>query len=243
MAADLVLPGAPAEKVVVLPTGVDLAKLPFRAVRAGYDDGGAAPRVIAVGRFTAKKGLVDALDAFALLVRAHPGACLNVYGLGHIDEDAELVAAARARCAQEPLRGRVTLHQAVPHAVLVRALAQSDLFVCASRRAPDGDREGLPNAVKEAMAVGLPVVATAHGPLGALVLGEGAQDAAGLVVPEGDVAAMGEALCALASRRDEWPRFAVAGRRAIEARFELGAVVGALETLYDAVRGEHAGPG
>jgi colanic acid/amylovoran biosynthesis glycosyltransferase len=125
----------------------------------------------------------------------------------------------------------VRLHAAVPQPVLARVLASSHLFLCASRTAPDGDREGLPNALKEAMAVGLPVVATRHAGIPALCA-----DGAGLLAPEGEVAALGEALTTLARRPESWGGMARRARARVEA-FDLRRVVARLEAVYEEVRG------
>lgn len=242
MAGDLRALGCPADKVVVLPTGLDLSRFPFRAPAPPV--AGEPLRVIAVGRFVAKKGLPDVLRAFAALAQDRPEALLQIYGLGHADEDPAQVAAARELADSAALRGRVELLPAVPQEVLAEALARSHLFVCAPREAPDGDREGLPNAVKEAMAVGLPVLATAHGGLAGLLgpapggSGSGAAAGpAGVLVPEGDLAALREELVALSRQPERWGELARAARARVEQAFDLPQVVARLEAIYDEVCG------
>jgi glycosyltransferase involved in cell wall biosynthesis len=228
MARDLVEAGADAERVHVLPTGVDLERFAFRPPPEVEDE----VRVVAVCRFTAKKGVPDLLRAFAKLAEREPRATLAVYGRGHVDEDPSIVAGAEAALRRAPLEGRVRLLPAIPQAALAGALSSSHLFLCASRTAPDGDREGLPNAVKEAMAVGLPVVSTDHGELGELIAPRGAAPA-GRVVPEGDADALGAALCEVASAPENWRGMTDAGRARIEASFDLRSVVAELEEIYD----------
>jgi glycosyltransferase involved in cell wall biosynthesis len=232
MAADLVALGCPPDKVRVLPTGVDLGRFPFR--EPAPPEGGL--RVVTVGRFTAKKGIPDALRAFAVLATAVPQARIHVLGLGHPDEDPAIVAEARDLAGRAPLAGRVELLPAVPQPELSQALARSHLFLCASRAAPNGDREGLPNAVKEAMAVGLPVVATRHSAIPGLLGPDGSGEPAGVLAPEADPEALGAALLDLAGRPEEWPALARVARRRVEERFDLRRIVEELETLYEALQ-------
>jgi glycosyltransferase involved in cell wall biosynthesis len=230
MAQDLIALGCPAEKIEVLPTGLLLSRFPFRAPRPPLD---AAPlQVLAVGRFVGKKAIPDLLRAFAVLAQAEPRARLAVYGLGHVDEDPAEVAAAQALCAALPLHGRVQLLPAVPQEVLAQALQRSHLFLCASRTAADGDREGLPNALKEAMASGLPVVSTAHGAIAELL---GGAQPCGVLAPEADPQALGEALRALAGAPERWPALAHNARARVEQRFAMERITARLEELYDRV--------
>jgi glycosyltransferase involved in cell wall biosynthesis len=226
MREDLVLRGCPREKIQVLPTGIDLGRFPYREPRPPRD----RLEVIAVGRFAPKKGVLDALHAFAHLAKVDARARLSMYGLGHVDEDAALVALARAICEQPPLAGRVRLLPAVPQPFLAKALSQSDVFLCASRTAPDGDREGLPNAVKEAMSTGLPVVATRHAAIPSLLEG-----GAGVLAPEGDAEALGAALVSVARAPESWPAMTRCAHARISRDFDVRHIAIELEMIYNSI--------
>ena len=89
--------------------------------------------------------------------------------------------------------------------------------------------EGVSNTILEAMACGLPVIATDVGGNAELVQ----HGQAGLVIPPDDVPAMAQALCKLATQPLEAQRMGAAGRAAIEQRFSLQAMVAAYQRLYD----------
>jgi sugar transferase (PEP-CTERM/EpsH1 system associated) len=89
--------------------------------------------------------------------------------------------------------------------------------------------EGVSNTILEAMACGLPVIATDVGGNAELVQ----HGQAGLVIPPDDVPAMAQALCRLAIQPLEAQRMGAAGRAAIEQRFSLQAMVAAYQRLYD----------
>ena len=83
-------------------------------------------------------------------------------------------------------------------------LAAADVLVAASVTAADGDEEGIPNVLKEAMASGMPVVGTRHAGIPELV----EDGVSGWLVPERDEAALAAALARLAAEPERWPQWA-----------------------------------
>ena len=128
-------------------------------------------RLLSVARAVQKKGLSHLIEALARVAT-----CAHV----HLDHygDGPLLETLKQRVRQLGLQHVVTFHGARPHSDIIAAMDQSDLFVFPADIGPDGDRDGLPNAVLEANARGLCVVATdaggvrdgvRHGETGALV--------------------------------------------------------------------------
>jgi len=193
--------GLPAAKVHVNPGGVDIpADIPTRSPAS-------AKRLLAIGRMTAKKGPIYLLEAFRLAGARDPELRLDYVGTG------ELLPAARQFVSACGLQDRVALHGAASESQKARLLAECGVFVQHSLTDPEtGDEEGLPAAIQEAMAHGLAVVSTRHAGIPeAVVEGE-----TGILVEEGDVAAMAEALTAIAPRAAE---FGAAGRRRAAALY------------------------
>ena len=143
-------------------------------------------RIVCVARAVEKKGLRRLLDAIAALPRDVSWR-LDHYGGG--DLLAELKEKARALA----IDGRVTWHGPRPHAEVIAALDSSDLFVLPAVVGNDGDRDGIPNAVLEAQARGLAVLASRVGGID-----EAIEDGrTGRLIEAGDLEAAGRALLAL----------------------------------------------
>jgi len=199
-----IVPGVEGRTRVIYNAGVDEE---VRALGAEPFDPppGEGPVVVACGRLTEQKGFADLLDAFAALRRALP-ARLWIVGEGELRGELE----ARARRLGIADHVWFAGFQRNPY----RVMAAADVFALSSLW------EGFGNVIVEAMAVGLPVVATdcPHGPAEIIRDGE-----TGVLVPPADPAAMAAALERVL--RDEALRGrlrAAGGRRA--ADFAAGPI-------------------
>ncbi len=140
-------------------------------------------RMVCVARAVEKKGLRRLLDALALLPPDLSWR-LDHYGGG------DLLAELKAKAVALGLDGRSTWHGPQPHRVVLTALDGSDLFVLPAVVGGDGDRDGIPNALLEAQARGLAVVASRVGGIDEVV----ADGRTGRLVAPGDVEALQRAL-------------------------------------------------
>lgn len=207
--------GFPAERVHVIPSGIDVASYEF-AERSAQVGG---VRVTFAGRFVAKKGVLDAARAMAAAKERHPDLVCRFVGYGQLETDlrAEL---RRLRLDAAIVDGRA------PDAVR-SALASTDVVVTPSRTADDGDAESLGLVNIEAQACGVPVLSTRHGGIPDAVAPD-----AGILVAEGDVPALSAALIDLVEHPQRWPAMGRAGRAHVERRFALADRVRDVERLY-----------
>jgi colanic acid/amylovoran biosynthesis glycosyltransferase len=111
---------------------------------------------------------------------------------------------------------------------VIALLQDAHLFVTPSVTAASGDQEGIPNVLKEAMAMGIPVVSTRHSGIPELV-----QDGvSGLLAPERDSEALAERLACLIDHPEKWAAMGRAGRQHVESEFDSDKLNKELVDLY-----------
>lgn len=187
--------GAPRHAVAVVSNGVDASLFHVRdqaAARAavGWRSGGRM--ALYCGRLVREKGIFELLDAFARIAAAEPDLSLVLLGDGPARAEAESVA--------RPLGDRVRFLGARPLAEVPVWMSASSLVTLPSHN------EGSPNVVREALACGRPVVATAIGGIPELIT----SPRFGELVPVRDPAALARALALVAGRPSDGAAIAAA---------------------------------
>lgn len=212
------LPGA---NIVHLPNAVAIPPRVARAPRAAT-----APfSVLYLGRLIRSKGLLDLVRAVALLNRDGETARLVVAGTGPHEAEARELAIGLG------LAGTIEFTGAVAGEAKARLFAEADVFVLATSHP-----EGLPYALIEAMAAGLPVVTTPIGAIPDLVT-DGVQ---GLFVPAGDPEALARALRALAADRARLSRMGAAAHARVRETCSIERLVGRFGEIYGELGGTGA---
>ena len=211
----------PPGRVRAIANGVDLAEAD-RALAAARPTArrqfGLLPpeiAIVCVGRLHRQKGLVHLLGAFHALLREQPTARLLLAGAG--PDRAALSGTVEALRLGHFVRFLGTLADPWP------LLAAADIFALPSLW------EGMPNALLEAMAAGLPAVATAVGAVPEMVV-DGRE---ALVVPPGDTGALARALAELAASPARRREMGVLARQRVEGAYRVEATVAQTERLYD----------
>ncbi len=186
--------------------------------------------ILAVGRLVEKKGLNYLVEACTLLrERGIPFRCLLVGG-GPLRDH------LRAQIAALGLAGSVSLLGARTQEDLVDIYRQATLLALPCVVLENGDRDGIPNVLVEAMGMGLPVVSTRISGIPELV----DHGRNGLLVPPRDAAALAEAMAALLADPAQRQRLQAEAHRTITSRFDLAQNAARLEALFAATleRGE-----
>lgn len=171
-------------------------------------------RCICVGRLVPKKGQLQVLSAFEQLASTDPGAHLEIIGDGPLRRELE------DRIEHSDLSERVTMSGALSHCQVTERLAAADIFIHLAATGPDGDVEGMPTTILEAMAAGLPAVLTRHENLPDIIGTSGCA----LLTDEGDIDMAAEAIRTLVRDAELRHEFgSAAWRRALD-RFSHDAV-------------------
>lgn len=144
-----------AEKVGLVYHGLDLTRFPVAPSRPSPKNGdlGSPVLILSVGRAVVKKGYDDLLIALAGL----PTEC--DWKFEHIG-DGECLPALKKQTSRLGLSNRVLWLGSQTQNIVLDHLRSADVFALASKVAPDGDQDGLPNVLMEAQSQGLPVVST-----------------------------------------------------------------------------------
>lgn len=211
--------GLDASRIHVIPCGVEIPSMPSMQK---HDD---LIRVLCVGRMVPKKGQKIVLQAFGRIARSHPSVCMEFVG------DGPDLAGCQEWVASHNLADRVVFHGARDQAFVFERMAAADVFVLHSVTAEDGDEEGLPVALLEAMARALPVLSTLHAGIPEAVT-DGEH---GYLVRERDVDALTERLEQLVMHESLRKRMGVAARQRVIDSFSAASEVERLRTLlFDA---------
>jgi len=184
--------------------GVDLPTLPYRN---GENRRGG---LLAVGRLDPIKGFEVLVDALGELARQGRRVPCKIIGSGPLEAD------LKARIARHGIADTVELAGAMPQAEVRAALYAASVFVLPSVVAANGDRDGIPVSLMEAMAAGTPCVSTRVSGIPELI-DDGRE---GLLVPERDPAALAQAIARLLDNPDLGKTLAIAARAKVEREFD-----------------------
>ncbi|MBY0353848.1 glycosyltransferase [Candidatus Babeliales bacterium] len=229
--ADLLLPvcdyfadrlrslGASSEKIVTLHSSTDVEKFFFRE-RAPAPDG--IIRLITVCRLTGLKGIEYAVQAVARILQNHKNIEYTIVGDGNIRNQLSRLIDKLGIRSNVRLVGRQT------HEEVVRLLDQSHIFIHPSVTAASGEQEGIPNAIQEAMAMGLQIISTYHSGIPELV----EHGISGFLAPEKDIKALTEYLDYLIKNPATWPAMGRAGRAKVVQDFETKKEHDQLEQIF-----------
>lgn len=199
--------GVPRSKITTHHMGVDTTAIPFQPsmrTKNGF-------RILSVCRLTEKKGTEYAIRALAEVSRADPALDWHYKIIG----DGPLEESLMALAAQLGVRGRISFLGRQSHAQTKEHLKQCDLFLLPSVTAGNGDIEGIPVALMEAMAAGIPVLSSVHSGIPELI----SDRVHGRLTPERDVAALRDAVLDMASDPTGVVNMVEAARRKVEADF------------------------
>jgi len=216
--------GCDAHKIKVLYSSVDSDQIQYKARKIPKKD--EPIKITNVARLVEYKGIEDSIKAVAKVVKLYPNVLYEIIGEGEEKDRLNAIIEDLGLTNKIKLVGYLSFDQ------ILAKLDESHLFLFTSFTPLHGEQEGIPNAIKEAMLVGLPVVATRHGGIPELV-----QDGlSGFLVKERDINAMANKLIYLIKNPKKWNEMGKIGSAYVRKFFEKSVVNKQLiDTFYDLI--------
>jgi len=211
--------GCAPTKIEIQRTGIPLEEFPFRQ-RVFPKNG--EWHFVQAGRLIEKKGLPVTIRAFEVFVRQYPNATLTIAGEGPLLREIETLARELKIAQSVSFTGFLSQEQ------LRQIYYRSHIFLHPSQTGRDGNQEGIPNSMLEAMVTGLPVFATEHGGIPEAI----EHGVSGVLVPERDEFALVETLLDAVQDPDLLSRIAQSGAEAVRKNFDLSTQAQRLEEIY-----------
>ena len=211
--------GCEQNKIDIVRTGIPLQEFPFRKREFPAND---EWHFLQASRLVQKKGLATTLHAFTAFLAHYPHSTLTIAGEGPMLPDLkELIRKLK-------IDDRVVLPGFVTPEKLREIYYMSHIFLHPSETGSDGNQEGIPNSMLEAMATGLPVFATEHGGIPEAI----ENGVSGILVPERDHEALSKKLLESVQDRDLLARLARNGADVVAQKFDQESQIRQLEEIY-----------
>ncbi len=211
--------GCPAEKILVYYGGIDLND--FRFIPRSFQKK-EQYQVFMCGRLVEKKGYALGIKALAQLIKDGYDLKIKIAGSGPQLKKLQ-------KLSQELfISQEIQFLSNLPYAEVQIELTRADFLFAPYRTARNGDREGIPNIIKEAMAVGLPVVTTDHSGIPELIQ----DNISGFLAKENDINSLVEAVKRLLENYPQVLPVVQKARQIIEEKFDLSKQIPALEEIY-----------
>lgn len=217
LASEFNLPLSGQEKIHIIHCGVDLEEFRLREKSPSE-----VPELLSVARLEEKKGHVYLLEALKLLKDKGTKFLCRVVG------DGALVESLKDRARELDISDSVTFLGAMPQKQVYSLLNRANLFVLPCVEAADGNMDGIPVALMEAMAVGVPVVSTRLSGIPELV----EDGASGLLADPGDATGLAAAIARIIEDQDFGASLAAAARRKVEEEFDVEKNAAELAGLF-----------
>ena len=212
--------GGSSQKTFVHRSGLDCNKFIFTP-RHPSPDG--KVRIVTTGRLVEKKGIEYAIRAVAKQAKISPNIEYNIIGDGYLKADL-------MQLIQELNIGEIVkLLGWKNEQEIIEILDRCHIFIAPSVTAKNGDQDAPINVLKEAMAMGLPVISTYHGGIPELV----EDGISGFLVPERDSEALAEKLAYLIEHPKIWLQMGKAGRAHVEEKYDINKLNDELVTIYE----------
>lgn len=218
---ELIKYGVDEKKIIVHRSGIDCNKFTFKP-RKYFD--GEEIKLVSIGRLVEKKGIEYGLKALKLLLKEQPDTKIHYTIVG----DGPLKQELKQLCKKLQISEKVSFLDSMSHEEIVSVLNNSHILLAPSVTASNGDKEGIPNVIKEAMATGMPVISTYHSGIPELVI----NNKSGYLVKERDEKELAQKLLTLINNHSKWIEMGLCGRKIIEKYYDINKLNEELFEIY-----------
>ena len=215
--------GSLADNVQRVYNGLDLEEFPYKSPLSR------PPIILAIGRLVEKKGFSDLIDACAILARQGRGFRCRIIGAG------PLAAELAEQASRLGVESFIELVGPLPQREVIQEIHAAAVLAVPCIVGKDGDRDGLPNVIQEALALGTPVVSTDVTGIPEVVRHE----ETGLQVPQQDPKALAAAIDRLLSDPELRLELAGEARRLIEEEFNIHRNTNRRRAIFRAAAGQN----
>ncbi|MBI5739852.1 MAG: glycosyltransferase [Nitrospirae bacterium] len=220
--------GCDRQKILIHHSGIDCSAIQYKERKRTADE---TIKLITIARLVEKKGVAFAIEAVARVIGKGKKISYSIIGDGILRDELRNMIKRLGVEAQVELLGWKT------HEEALLLLRDAHVMLAPSITSTESDQEGIPNALKEAMASGMPVISTLHGGIAELV-----QDGvSGFLVPERDPDALAKRLLYLIEHHEMWPEMGRQGRKMIEENYDINKLSRELAEIYGklSIRGSY----
>lgn len=214
--------GCPKNKIFVHHSGINVDKFKFKPRRIPKDQN---IILLSVGRLVEKKGMDDLIDAFYKVQKAYHSISLCIAG------DGPLRKKLSEKVEKLGLEKKVKFLGEIRHNQVMKEMEKAHLFALASTKDRNGNQEGIPNVLKEAMASGLPIISTRHAGIPELV----SNGKSGFLVKEKNPNEFAKKLLELINSPDKWEKMGNEGRKKVVKSYNIEIQISHLESIYERV--------
>ncbi len=226
---DLFMPISERWKQKLIEMGCDERKIVVHRMGINTSSFSFSPRIsnkniklLTVGRFVEKKGIEYGIRAVASVLKKHPNIEYNIAGDGPLRSKMEHLI------EELHVENNIKLLGWQTQPDIARLILKSSIMIVPSVTSCEGDQEGIPVVLMEALATGLPVIASSHSAIPELL-----QDGkSGFLVPERDVDSLAERINYLLEHPETWPEMGRAGRMFVEKNYNIEKLNDRLEEIY-----------
>lgn len=211
--------GCDETKIIVHRSGIDCKKFTYYPRNLSHNE---AVKLISVGRLVEKKGIIYALKAVNILIDKGYDVRYTVVG------DGPQMDFLQKKAANLKIEDNVFFIGTKNHQQTIQILSDSHILLAPSVTASDGDQEGIPNVLKEAMATGMPVISTYHSGIPELV----EDGVCGFLAEEKNEHQLAEKIIRLIDNHNMWHLMGSEGRKIIEKEYDIEMLNDQLINIY-----------